>query len=71
MILDPLPNEVLSKEFFEKHLKETLVKGLTALAKAKPHSDPLQVIVSFHIILVHLFKLKRALLLSPYMWLLP
>lgn len=44
VILDPLPNEVLSKEFFEKHLKETLVKGLTALAKAKPHSDPLQVI---------------------------
>lgn len=42
--MEPLPNEVASTEYFDKHLRNTVVQGLTALAKAKPHSDPLQVI---------------------------
>ena len=46
-MIDPLPNEAMAREYFDKHMKTTLLKGLTALAKAKPHSDPLEVIVSF------------------------
>ncbi|KAH7366379.1 hypothetical protein KP509_18G075700 [Ceratopteris richardii] len=44
VVRDPPPDAVSSKEYFDKHLRGTLLKGLTALAKAKPHNDPLQVI---------------------------
>ncbi|KAI5077443.1 hypothetical protein GOP47_0007267 [Adiantum capillus-veneris] len=48
VVRDPLPDEASSKEYFDKHLRGTLLKGLTALAKAKPHSDPLHVIKWCH-----------------------
>ncbi|MCO5592384.1 hypothetical protein L7F22_046386 [Adiantum nelumboides] len=44
LVRDSLPDEASSKKYFDKHLKGVLLKGLTALAKAKPHSDPLHVI---------------------------
>ncbi|XP_024544034.1 nucleoside diphosphate kinase homolog 5-like [Selaginella moellendorffii] len=44
LILDPLLDPPKARFYFDKFLKKTLIEGLTALATAKPHSEPLQVI---------------------------
>lgn len=44
LVLDPLPDAAAARTYVMKNLQPTLVKGLTALCKAKPTADKLEAI---------------------------
>ncbi|OAE26870.1 hypothetical protein AXG93_4360s1240 [Marchantia polymorpha subsp. ruderalis] len=46
MILEPYPNKEIADSYFKEKVNPLLIKGLAALAKARPSSDPIATCVS-------------------------
>ncbi len=46
VILEPYPSAQDAASYFKEHVQPLLLKGLTALAKAKPASETIGAVVS-------------------------